>query len=80
MRGGWSWRRAGTVRYKIKGCEMELAIRRSDLGLGGASKPLRLEFKWADNMQQAGQIEEFAVNGDAAPNGRFNYVYAAPGM
>ena len=68
------------MRYKIKGCEMELAIRRSDLGLGDASKPLRLEFKWADNMQHPGQIEEFAVNGDAAPNGRFNYVYTAPGM
>jgi hypothetical protein len=77
--GGWSWHRAGTVRYKIKGCEMELAIRRSDLGLSSASKALSIEFKWADNMQQAGQIEEFAINGDAAPNGRFNYVYAAPG-
>jgi hypothetical protein len=58
---------------------MELAIRRSDLGLSSASKALSIEFKWADNMQQAGQIEEFAINGDAAPNGRFNYVYAAPG-
>jgi hypothetical protein len=78
--GGWNWRRAGTVRYKVKGCEMELAIRRADLGLGDASKPLHLEFKWADNVQQPGQIEEFAVNGDAAPNGRFNYVYTAPGF
>jgi hypothetical protein len=76
--GGWNWRRAGTVRYKIKGSEMELAIRRADLGLDGASKPLHVEFKWADNIQQPDQIEEFAVNGDAAPNGRFNYVYAAP--
>ena len=66
-------------RYQIKGNEMELAIRRADLGLEGASKALRIEFKWADNMQQPGQIEEFAVNGDAAPNGRFNYVYVAPG-
>ena len=58
--GGWNWRRAGTVRYKVKGCEMELAIRRSDLGLGDASKALRIEFKWADNMQHPGQIEDFA--------------------
>jgi hypothetical protein len=29
-------------------------------------------------MQQSGQIEEFGVNGDAAPNGRFNYIYSAP--
>jgi hypothetical protein len=39
---------------------------------------LHLEFKWADNMQHPGQIEDFALNGDAAPNGRFNYVYRAP--
>ncbi len=75
--GGWNWRRAGTVRYQIKGSEMEVAIRRADLGLDGASEPLQIEFKWADNMQQPGQIEEFAVNGDAAPNGRFNYVFSA---
>ena len=59
---------------------MELAIRRADLGLAKASKPLRLEFKWADNMQHPGQIEDFAINGDAAPDGRFNYVYSAPGL
>ena len=76
--GDWTWRRAGTVRYRVKGCEMELAIRRSDLGLRDSSKPLRLEFKWADAMQHPGQIEDFALNGDAAPNGRFNYVYRAP--
>ena len=78
--GGWSWRRAGTVRYKVKGCELELAIRRADLGLGDASKLLHLEFKWADNVQQPGQIEDFAINGDAAPNGRFNYIYSVPGL
>jgi hypothetical protein len=74
--GGWTWRHAGKVRYKVRGCEMELAIRLADLGLGNASKPLRLEFKWADNMQHPGQIEDFALYGDAAPNGRFNYVFS----
>jgi hypothetical protein len=78
--GGWNWRRAGSVRHKVKGCEMELAIRRADLGLRKASSPLHLEFKWADNAQHPGQIEDFAVSGDAAPNGRFNYVYSAPGL
>ena len=28
--------------------------------------------------QHPGQIEDFALYGDAAPNGRFNYVYKAP--
>lgn len=76
--GGWNWRRAGAVRYKVKGCELELAIRRADLGLGDVSAAVHIEFKWVDNVQHPGQIEEFGLNGDAAPNGRFNYVYTAP--
>jgi hypothetical protein len=77
--GEWTWRRAGSVRYKVKGCEMELAIRRSDLNLRDPLKPFRLEFKWADNMQHPGQIEDFALYGDTAPNDRFNYVHSVPG-
>jgi hypothetical protein len=77
--GGWNWRGAGTVRYNVQGCEMELAIRRADLGLSDASKPLHIQFKWADHMQHPGEIEDFAINGDTAPNGRFNYVCNAPG-
>jgi hypothetical protein len=78
--GGWNWRRVGTARCKAKGCEMEVAIRRAELRLDDASRPLHLEFKWADNVQQPGQVEEFAISGDTAPNGRFNYVYSAPGL
>jgi hypothetical protein len=52
-----------------------LAIPRSALGLGDLKKPLDFEFKWADNIQADGDIMEFTVNGDAAPNGRFNYRY-----
>jgi len=36
-----------------------------------------LNFKWADNIQQPGDIMEFWVNGDAAPDGRFMYPYVA---
>ena len=56
------------------------AVPLRDLGLRDASKPLHVEFKWADNVQQPGQIEDFAINGDAAPNGRFNYIYSVPGL
>ena len=38
-------------------------------------QPLDFEFKWSDNMQDEGNIMDFYVNGDAAPGGRFNYVY-----
>jgi hypothetical protein len=31
------------------------------------------DFKWADGCHQFGDWRDFALNGDAAPNGRFNY-------
>ena len=34
---------------------------------------LALEFKWADNIQQTGEWSDFTLNGDSAPNDRFNY-------
>ncbi len=74
--GGWNWRPKAQVRYRVRGNELELAIRRADLGLR-PGQPLRLQFKWADNMQRDGDVMEFTLSGDAAPNGRFNYVYEA---
>lgn len=54
------------------GNEMELAISRASLGLG---RKLDFQFKWVDNARVGGDIREFYVNGDTAPNGRFNYRY-----
>ena len=68
------WVSSGGVRYKIKGCEMELAIPRKSLGFGDTSNPVRFDFKWADNIQQF-DVMEFTANGDTAPNGRFAYRY-----
>lgn len=74
--GGWNWRRKAEVRYRAQGNEMMLAINRADLGLADASGPLRIDFKWADNIQDEGRIDAFTLNGDCAPPGRFNYRYA----
>jgi len=35
--------------------------------------PAQLDFKWADNCIVAGDWTDFTLNGDAAPNDRFNY-------
>ena len=53
------------------GNELELSIPRELLKI----KTLRatLDFKWADNMEQTGEPSDFTLNGDAAPNDRFNY-------
>ncbi|MCQ6562970.1 discoidin domain-containing protein [Paenibacillus mendelii] len=73
--GGWSWTSAATVNYSVSGNEMHVAIPRSALGLTDLNKPLKLKFKWSDNMQSDGDPMDFYVNGDAAPGARFNYVY-----
>ncbi len=55
----------------VTGNELELAIPRSELGI--AALPAVLDFKWADNILQTGDWSDFTVNGDAAPNDRYNF-------
>jgi hypothetical protein len=68
------WRAKAEVKYRVEGREMMLAIRRADLGIA-PEKLVRFDFKWADNIQKEGDIDEFTIDGVAAPNGRFNYRY-----
>jgi len=65
------WSPAGQVKWRVQGNELELAIPWKLLGL--KSPPAMLDFKWADNCLQAGDWTDFTLNGDAAPNDRFNY-------
>jgi hypothetical protein len=39
---------------------------------------VRIDFKWADNLQHPGDVMDFYKSGDVAPAGRFNYRYDAP--
>jgi hypothetical protein len=55
----------------MKDHELEVAIPWQTLGL--KAPPAKLDFKWADNCHQAGDWSDFTLNGDAAPNDRFNY-------
>jgi len=61
------------------GNELELAIPRAALGI--TSPSFTLDFKWADNIQQSGDWSDFTLNGDAAPNDRFNFraIFKSPG-
>jgi hypothetical protein len=72
-RGGWDWSEVAKVDYAIKDNILEIKIGRNVLGI--ADKPIDLEFKWSDNMQEDGNIMDFYINGDAAPGGRFNFHY-----
>jgi hypothetical protein len=70
-KGGYSWGDGVAIAWSAKGNEMELALPRSALGDTKFSE--RIDFKWADNIQQTGDWSDFTLNGDAAPNDRFNY-------
>ena len=72
--GGWETVRRD-IPYRVSGAELELAIPRPALGLSGGG--VALDFHWADNIQELGDIAQFARSGDSAPNRRFNYRYQA---
>lgn len=74
-KSGWNWQPVSEVRYRAKGNEIQIAVPRTALGLDLPNKPLRLDFKWADNTAITGDVMEFYTNGDTAPNGRFAYRF-----
>ncbi|CAN5343515.1 hypothetical protein BH09SUM1_BH09SUM1_23100 [soil metagenome] len=72
---GKAWELVGTASYRAGGRALELAVQRAMLG--GAANP-SCYFKWADNIQMNGDITEFFIHGDVAPNRRFNYNFTVP--
>ncbi len=73
--GGWRWGPITEIGYRVAGCEMELSVPRTALGGAGLHKPLRFDFKWADNCTGDGDIMRFITDGDVAPSGRFCYSF-----
>ncbi len=68
------WRTVGQASYRVNGNGLELAIPRKLVGQANAGAP-RLDFHWADNIQSFQGVEELGVNGDSAPNRRWNYRF-----
>jgi len=75
--GGWRWKKVATVEWRLAGNELQLAIPRAALGLKRGATKTAIDFKWADNLQQPGDVMDFYVSGDVAPGGRFNFRYHA---
>lgn len=71
--GGWNFTKAGTASYTLNGNRMTYVIPVSALGLNSAD--VHFNFKLSDNMQNDGDILDFYKSGDAAPGGRFTFVY-----
>ncbi len=67
------WKKITGISYKSSGNELELSVPRFLLGM--KSKNPAFDFHWADNIQKLCDITEFALNGDSAPNRRFNYRF-----
>jgi hypothetical protein len=65
------WRTEGQVDWKGAGPSLELKVRWRQLGL--RQPPARFDFKWADHCRQSDDWTDFTLNGDAAPNDRYNY-------
>ena len=67
------WDYAADISYRKSDRQIELSVPRRLLGLNGNS--ICLDFKWADNPADLHDPISLCVNGDTAPNRRFNYRY-----
>lgn len=72
--GGWRWKSASVAKIRCEGKELHMAIPREALGLG-ENEAFRIEFKWADNIAETENVDDFYLNGCSAPYGRMNFVY-----
>ncbi len=71
-RGGkYEWDLALEIPFHANGPELELTVPAAVFP--GGLIPAALDFKWADHIEQTGEWSDFTLNGDAAPNDRFNF-------
>lgn len=75
--GGWAWEKTGDASFTVSGNILQLAVPRAALGLGDTSAPLNFGFKWCDNNLEGGDIMTLYTEGDAAPGGRFTFVFSS---
>jgi hypothetical protein len=74
-RGGWNWEPVCDVAFVSKGNEIHFAIPRSAVQPRSQKSPLHFDFKWVDNIAGPITSDKLITDGDAAPNGRFNYRF-----
>lgn len=69
--GTKSWIEVGKLDYRYKGKAVEIAVPRRLLGLEGQA--FTFDFHWCDNPSDLTDPISLCINGDSAPNRRFNY-------
>jgi hypothetical protein len=60
------------IPYQVNGNKLMVSVNRLDVGLAGK---LAFDYHWADNIQKIGDITEFFINGDNAPERRANFRF-----
>lgn len=65
------WEYVADIYYRMSNKQIELAVPRALMAW--KSGPLTFDFKWADNPADLKDPISLCVNGDTAPNRRFNY-------
>ena len=65
------WVETSDLAYRYNGNKMEIEIPAHLLSVKGDH--LVMDFKWSDNPEKLEDPVSFALNGDTAPNRRFNY-------
>ena len=75
--GGWHWKKVARITLRVNGNQLAFAIPRKALGWPAGTTQVAFDFKWADHLQHPGDIMDFYVSGDVAPEGRFNYRFVA---
>ena len=61
------------INYAYAGNEVEIAVPISNFNV--VNNKLNFSFHWADNTQKLYDINEFFINGDSAPDRRFDYFF-----
>jgi hypothetical protein len=67
------WQNVGDLDYRVEGSQMEIAVPRAKMSI--SSGDFEMYFHWVDNIQKTDDISDFFVNGDSAPERRYNYCY-----
>jgi len=68
-----SWIVVTDLKYRFTGNQMEIRVPRSLINQTG--KDISFNFHWADNIQKLNDITDFFIDGDSAPDRRFNYYF-----
>ncbi|MBZ0258232.1 hypothetical protein K8I31_19355, partial [bacterium] len=70
---GGGWKTIANAAYRANGNGIEIRLARESIGETDGAPAF--DFHWVDNIQSFGGVSELGLNGDSAPNRRWNYRF-----